>query len=244
MDSITAFLNRSINAILGRGLLEQVIVDYILVAENANSKINTDGLILEAKVSFNPIPGVKHYTYRIDKQQGEGGPGRQRHIHIFFDGNELFAMNADSTAHDGYHQVRIPDEISSFLNSKGFPVPANNIIELLIPTTTGMLLCEGLDYAAITRFAVNAGEIIRKASVITIIEANVETFQVRANSKVAGNYQHVNQLEDVPQCHVHEIRQMLIDLLQDMGKFGESFDIFDDKLNTPHRLFVAWNDLY
>jgi len=71
MDSITAFLIRCINAVLGRGLLEQVIVDDILVSENAICKINTDGLILEAKVSFNPIPGVKHYKYRIDRDYRE-----------------------------------------------------------------------------------------------------------------------------------------------------------------------------
>lgn len=242
MDSITAFLNRTINAVLGRGLLDQVIVDDILVAENANSKMNTEGLILEAKVSFNPISGIKHYTYRIDKQQGEGGPGRQRHIHIFYDGNELFAMNADSTAHDGYHQVRIPDEISTFLNSKGFPVPANNIIELRIPTTTGTLLYEGLDYAAITRFAVNAGEKIRKARVITIIEANVETWEVKLNTKVRHNYEHVNQLDDVPQEFINEVKKMLIDMLKFTGKYrDEHIDIFNGEYDTPHRLFVAWS---
>ena len=242
MDSITAFLNRSINAVLGRGLLEQIIVDDILVTENANSKINTDGLILEAKDLFNPIPGVRHYTYRIDKQQGEGGPGRQRHIHIFYDGNELFAMNADSTAHDGYHQVRIPDDISTFLSSKGFPVPANNIVELLIPTTAGTLICEGLDYAAITRFAVNAGEIIRKASVITIIEANVETWEVIFNTKVRNNYEHVNQLDDVPQDCINEIKNMLREMLMSTGKYrDEQIDIFNGEYDTPHKLFVAWS---
>lgn len=242
MESLTAYLNRRIKAVFGYGLLENVIVDNIIVTEEANSRINKDGLIFEAKTVFNPIPGVKHYTYRIDKQLGDGGPGRQRHIHIYYNGDELFAMNADLSAHDGYHQVKIPNEITPFLNDKGFPVPANHIIEMLLSPTEKELICEGLDYNAINRFALSAGEAIRKAGVISIIEANMETSQVKEHLKVAGKYQHVNKLEDIPQCHVHGVKQMLISLLQELGRFGETFDISDDKQTAPHRLFVAWNE--
>lgn len=245
MESLTAYLNRRIKAVLGCGLMENVVIDYIIVTEEANNQISKDGLIIEAKVLFNPIPGVKHYTYRIDPQLGDGGPGRQRHIHLYYNGKELLAMNVNATAHDGYHQVRIPDEVVPFLVDKGFKVPDNHIIEMMVqPSTDKELICEGLNYEAINSFALNVGEAIRRASYITIVEANVDTYQVRANSKVAGKYQHINQLEDIPQCHVHEIKQMLVDLLQNMGKFGETLDIFDDKLNTPHRLFVAWSELY
>ena len=244
MESLTAYLNRKINAVLGYGLLENVIVDYIIVSEEADSRIDKDGLIIEAKTIFNPIPGVKHYTYRIDKQLGDGGPGRQRHIHIYYNGDELFAMNADLSAHDGYHQVKIPNEITPFLKDKGFPVPDDHIIEMLLSSPEKGLICEGLNLEAINKFALNAGEAIRKASVVSIIEANVETYQVKGHSKVIGKYQHVNQLEDIPQCHIHEVKQMLIDLLQELGKFGETFDIFDDKLTAPHRLFVAWNEIF
>lgn len=242
MESLTAYLNRKIKAVLGYGLLENVIVDYIIVTEEANRRIDKDGLIIEAKTVFNPIPGVKHYTYRIDKQLGDGGPGRQRHIHIYYNGDELFAMNADLSAHDSYHQVKIPNEIVPFLNDKGFPVPADYIIEMLYTPDHKEILCEGLNYEAINRLALNAGEAIRKASVVSIIEANVETYQVKEHSKVVGKYQHVNHLEDIPQCHVHGVKQVLINLLQELGTFGETFDIFDDNLTAPHRLFVAWNE--
>lgn len=76
MEDLTAYLNRRIAAVLGCGLMENVIIDYIIVTEEANNQISKDGLIIEAKFLFNPIPGVKHYTYRIDPQLGDGGPGR------------------------------------------------------------------------------------------------------------------------------------------------------------------------
>ncbi len=242
MNNLTAYINRIIRNVLGSWFLENVIVDYIIVTEEANNRIKKDGLILEAKTHFNPIPGVKHYTYRIDKQQGEGGPGHQRHIHIFYDGKKLFALNADLSAHDGCHQVKIPNEITPFLNDKGFPVPSDYIIEMLRSTADKGFVYEGLDYESMNRFALNAGEAIRRASVISIIEANLETSQVKKHPKVEGKYQHVNQLEEIPQSHSIEIKRMLIDLLNDFGKFGETFDIIDDSLATPHRLFVAWNE--
>lgn len=231
-----------IRNVLGSRLLEKVIVDYIIVTEEANNRIKKDGLILEAKSQFNPIPGVKHYTYRIDKQQGEGGPGHQCHIHIFYNGRKLFALNADLSAHDGCHQVKIPNEITPFLNDKGFPVPSDYIIEMLQSTSDKGVVYEGLNYESMNRLALNAGKIIRRACVISIIEANMTTSQVKKHSKVDGKYRHVNQLEDIPQSHVVDIKRMLIDLLNDFGKFGETFDIFDDEVATPHRLFIAWNE--
>lgn len=245
MEDITAYLNRRINAVLGLGLMDNVIVDDIIVTENVNQKLNRDGLILEAKTIFNPISGVKHYTYRIDPQQGEGGPGRQRHIHIYYDGKELFAMNADATAHDGYHQVRIPDEVVPFLKKKNFPLPNNNIIEMrFYDQATQTLICEDLDYEALNRFIFGMGETLRHISEIAIIEANVDTYQVKGNSKVLGKYSHVNQLTDIPGHHVSEVKRMLIEFLIDTGKKPEEFVILDDNLMSPHNLFVAWNDLF
>lgn len=142
MENITAYLNRHISSILGAGILENVIIDTITVSEQVNPQLDKSNLILEAKVLFNQIPGVKHYTYRIDPQLGDGGPGRQRHIHLYKNGTEQFAMNVDATSRDGYHQVRIPDDVVPFLQSKGFQIPANNIIELKQFDTRGQLLVE------------------------------------------------------------------------------------------------------
>lgn len=49
MESLTAYLNRKINALLGQGLLEDVVVDIITVAEKVNDSLNKEGLILELK---------------------------------------------------------------------------------------------------------------------------------------------------------------------------------------------------
>lgn len=242
MEYITSYLNTCINKVLGRGLLENVVVDTITVPEYVAKRLNTDGFISEAKTIFNPVPGVKHYTYRIDPQLGEGGPGRQRHIHMYYNGEELFSMNTDATAHDGYHQVKIPDVLNPFLKNKGFNLPSNNIIEMLQVPFGGRLIRESLDYSALNRFALNVGGIIRHASVITIIEANVETYKVKAHSKVRCVYQHVNQLDDVPQEYLPEIKEMLISLLKETGKFsGKRIEIFDNHTSKPHRLFVAWS---
>lgn len=83
MEGLTAYLNRRINKVLGAGLLENVVVDCIYIKEDAIGKVNTEGLILELKDVYNKILGIKHYTYRVDPQLGEGGPGRQRHIHMY-----------------------------------------------------------------------------------------------------------------------------------------------------------------
>lgn len=245
MEDITAYLNRRINAVLGNSLMDKVVVDDIIVTENVHRNLNRDGLILEAKTIFNPIPGVNHYTYRIDKQQGVGGPGRQRHIHIYYDGKEFFAMNADATAHDGCHQVKIPDELVPFLKKKNFPLPNNNIIEMrILDQDTQTLICEDLDYEAVNMFVFGMGEALRHIGKIAIIEANVDTYQVKGHSKVSGKYTHVNQLSDVPDRHISEVKRMLIELLTVAGKMPEVIGIFDDNLISQHNLFVAWNDLF
>ena len=243
MENITSFLNRRIENILGKGILENVIVDSIIVPEWVYDRMsNKEGLILEAMVAFNPVPGVKHYSYRIDKQQGEGGPGRQRHIHIFYDGEELFAMNVDSTDHDGYHQVRIPDEITTFLNDKGFPVPPGNLIEFYQIPGGKQLVCEITNYDALNRSAQRVAAVLDNISIITIIEANVDAFQVKGPSSVIGKYTHVNQLDMVPQDVLCEVKRQLIELLNGTRKYrDEDLYICDGSLTAPHKLFVAWS---
>lgn len=86
MESLVPYLNSKINKVLGRRLMDKVVVVSIIVTAKGNELIDNNGLILETKTSYKPIPGVKHSSYRIDKQIGDRGPGRQRHIHIYYDG--------------------------------------------------------------------------------------------------------------------------------------------------------------
>lgn len=241
MEGLTAYLNRRINKVLGAGLLEDVVVDCIYIKEDAIGKVNTEGLILELKDVYDKIPGIKHYTYRVDPQLGEGGPGRQRHIHMYYDGDEVWAMNVDGSAHDGYHQAKIDPVLNSFLTKKGFLIPANNIIEFYqMPQGSGMLL-EGVDHEAINDIALNVAEAVRKAKAITIIEANVDTYQVKCHSKVVGKYTHVNKLRDIPQSHVLKIKMLLIEILKEIGPYRDDrIDILDSNVTSPRRLYVAW----
>lgn len=241
MEGLTAYLNRRINKVLGAGLLENVVVDCIYIKEDAIGKVNAEGLILELKDVYNKIPGIKHYTYRVDPQLGEGGPGRQRHIHMYYDGNEVWAMNIDGSAHDGCHQAKIDPALNLFLTKKGFPIPANNIIEFYqMPKGSGMLL-EGVDHEAINDIALNVAEAVRKAKAITIIEANVDTYQVKCHTKVVGKYSHVNKLKDIPQSHVLRIKMLLIEILKEFGPYSDDrIDILDSNIISPRKLYVAW----
>lgn len=241
MENITAFLNRRINAALGAGILENVIIDNITVSEKVNSTLDKSNLI-EAKVLFDPMPGVKHYSYRIDKQQGDGGPGRQRHIHVYKNGEEEFAMNVDATAHDGYHQVKIPDEIVPFLQSKGFQIPTDNIIELKYFDSRGQLLLESVNVMTVNNIAFNVGAAIRRAQRITIVETNLESSQVQYEVKQHYHYQHVNKLEYIPQNQISVVKNILIDFLKTTGKYSDDVEDIIEGKDILHHLYVAWDE--
>lgn len=103
-----------------------VIVDDITLDEVLMTEMED---LSEGKDHFSKVLGTT-YTYRIDKPRGIPGPGNLKHIHLYAkDKKQVFAMNLDGSAHDGYHQVEITKEIASFLRNKGFTVPANNLIE-------------------------------------------------------------------------------------------------------------------
>lgn len=182
------------------------------------------------------IPGVRHYTYRIDPQLGDGGPGRQRHIHIFYDSDQLFAMNFDSTAHDGYHNVRIPDSIVHFLKEKGATIPDGNIIQLKCFNNSGELIRENSSPDRIIFATTKAISRIRR---ITIFESNVESYQAIWQAKMKYNYQHINKLTDIPQDRISEIECALVGFLEITGKYRDDVnDILDDTDNL-RSLYVA-----
>ena len=112
---------------------ESVIVDSIDISYllNESERKELDKLVLEAKDLFKKIPGTD-YSYRIDQSRGEPGPGNQRHMHVYQKGKHLFAMNQDGTAHDGCHHVKIDPKLHSFLLKKGFIIPPNGLIEVLL----------------------------------------------------------------------------------------------------------------
>ena len=242
MEDLKSYLVKHLTKDMGNGILENVIIDSIIVTEEVNNNLDKSGLILEKRDFFTPVPGVKNYSYRIDSQLGTGGPGRQRHIHLFYNGKELLAMNVDASGHDGYHQVRLPLEVVPFLRDKGFSVPSNYIIEFYQHPKEKVLICEEMDCAAITKLALDLGEIVRKSNHIAIIESNIDICGVKCNSAISDKYQNLRQLENIPPHKIDEIKKMIVNFLNQNRKQNEQIEIFDDKrYTTPHSLFVAWN---
>lgn len=129
--NIVDFFNEELDDAYGAG---PAIVESINLSSNLSEEENKylETLIREAKDTFRPIPGTDYFQ-RMDPSRGEPGPGNLRHIHIYRKGRHLFAMNLDGTAHDGCHHVKIDPKLHNFLKSKGFIIPPNGLIEILIP---------------------------------------------------------------------------------------------------------------
>lgn len=242
MEDLKSYLVKHLTKVMENGILENVIVDSIIVTEEVNNNLDKDGLILEKKDSYTPIPDVKNFSYRIDPQLGTGGLGRQRHIHLFYNGKEFLAMNADASGHDGYHQVRLPLEVVPFLRDKGFSIPPDYIIEFYQHPKEKVLICEEMDCAANTKLALNLGEIVCKSNHIAIIESNIDICGVKCNSAISDKYQNLRRLENIPQNEIDVVKEILVNFLNQNRKQNEYLEIFDDKLyTTPHSLFIAWN---
>ena len=225
-----------------------VIVDAIYITEQVyNSLTDKSGLVIEAKTVFYPIPGLKHYTHRYDKVFGEQKPGHQNHVHVFYDGKEMFAVNADGTAHDGCHQVRIPYELNPFLQKKGITIPQNNIIEMVSDSYSNHLLLESLSdicsderdlYSSI---AAKAGDALRSGDTFQLIGTNCSSIDVLCNSKTNGlNIKPLFTNHDLNK--VYELRRNLYHAFDDYPRFKqEVVEIFDEyKYSTPHTLYLVW----
>lgn len=137
MKSLAEFINEELES----SKVEAVLVDRIYLTEEIPTNLCSEyGLLFEKKDRFDNIPGTR-YEYRIDNPNGIPRPGNLRHVHIYNKGNELFAMNIDGTAHDGFHKVSIPKEVADFLRKKGFTIPKGNLIEMVIvPSLDGRQL--------------------------------------------------------------------------------------------------------
>lgn len=83
-------------------------------------------LLLEAKSCGVPLIG----TYSVKKHPPHV-PGCDYHLHVYDSGNEIFAINQNGTAHDGYHGVRIPNKVyKELLNRyKSWNFPVDQMIE-------------------------------------------------------------------------------------------------------------------
>lgn len=146
VDQLNAYIREQVKIHLKDFLKlysEEVIIDeLILFTDKENDPLfDQPRLILEKKETGRQLKGTK-YTYRIDNPCGEACPGNQRHIHVLLKNKEVFAMNVDGSAHDGYHQVRIPDIVAEPIKQLGFQLPPDNLIEVIAPIKWRCLLLD------------------------------------------------------------------------------------------------------
>lgn len=224
-----------------------VIVDSFIVDASVYSQLeDKQGFIVEAKTCFTPIPGVKKYSYRFDKVFGEQRPGNMRHVHIFYDGDELFAINVDGTAHDGYHQVHIPNDVIPFLQKKGVTIPKDNIIECITLSSNSGLLLEAHNRrqsannsveSEILDNALQIGKIIRNSRTFQLVISNADETLLRLHPKV--RFSNLTKL-NVSSIEMSEFMNLLIQTLDDYPHFNSNpIEIFDDTA-TPKRIYVNW----
>lgn len=79
----------------------------------------------------------------------------QKHIHVYYRNNQIFALNVDGSAHDKSHGIKIPGKVAKSLSGilPNFVLPKDNIIESLtfeqvnwLDEKTEKLLLELLKY--------------------------------------------------------------------------------------------------
>lgn len=114
------------------------IIDSLILFEDDPTVGRFASSLNEGSI-YQRIPGTRHY-YRKDK--GQPIKGKEWHIHVFKDSrhnNQLFAINADGSTHDG-SSIWINKEMCSFLNSIGIQVPPNGfLLEMYTGNTTQLL---------------------------------------------------------------------------------------------------------
>lgn len=99
------------------------IEGFIIVVTYHDENSN---LLTEAKTEGTALVG----TYSVKKHQPHV-PGCDYHLHVYDVQNQIFAINKNGTAHDGYHGVRIPNKVYKAIQ-KQYPtwtLPPDKIIE-------------------------------------------------------------------------------------------------------------------
>ena len=238
--------NRQFKAALRISVEQSVLTDYylesIIISEDVYNEIDNRGFIVEAKSTSGDISGTK-YSYRIDRPFGEQKPGNLKHIHIFVNGNELFAMNVDGTAHDGCHKVKIPQVVNDFMVKKGFKVPTDGIIEFYNAGSSHLLLESANDILLPTELcelAMFFGEIIRNSGEFQLIESNMPSVDVRMMAISKYDFAEVLSLPiRIDQRHYHEFKHFLIHALDDHNNFNPFVVSFNGSLSNEFALYVG-----
>ncbi len=219
MDPLSLFLKRRIKRQISYYFpLKDVVFDAIYF--DSEKEVMDSSLLLE--MHHSPIPGFKKYGFRIDIPFGEQRPGNQKHMHVYVKDHQIFAINADGSAHDGYHNVAIPNEIVPFLKSKGITIPANNIIECIVSPQHQEYLVE---QSSISRNQVI--ELFRGIERIAVVITNktINHTDVKCNKKIEGIYNHVHLLATVPESLIDAVLQNIQNIITESGHKIEIMEI-------------------
>ncbi len=108
---------------------ERIIIDGIIVddSDTVSKEALLKSNILSEHEIYKRIPDTTYY-YRKDK--GQPLPGKEMHIHVYKDSkhnNQLFAINADGTPHDG-SKIIIGPVIAKYLRTIGIDIPGTGAI--------------------------------------------------------------------------------------------------------------------
>ena len=156
-------------------------------------------------------------------------------MHVYVKRNEIFAINVDGTAHDGYHNVKIPDEIVPFIQSKGITLPPDNIIECLTTQRQRSLLLESH-----CRYI----DVIRRVNKIAIVITNesINITDVICNSKIREHYRHANELVVLDEKYLDNVLNDLINDIEETGCELQIIPIFDSHyISERRKLYVVWS---
>ncbi len=237
MESLSTYLKKRIERSISSFYpIKNVLFESVFF--DNEEEVQNLGLLLE--MQYSPIPGFKKYGYRMDIPFGEQRPGNQKHMHIYVKGKQVFAINADGTAHDGYHKVKIPTEIVPFLMNKGITIPPNNIIECIVSPQRQEYLEEQASISH-NRTISLLKEIGRVAIVIT--NESINSVDVKCNSKVKGHYNHVNYLMKTSESSLSEIHHVIQQLFIEAGKDYKTIEIKNSYYisDNNNKLFLVWS---
>ncbi len=119
--------------------VEEVIVDGIIVlCDSKYVECLRSQKFLTEHNCYRKIPGTC-YEYRID--HANTNTKTQKHIHVYINGNEIYAINFDGTPHDG-RKAKLSKRECKFFKSIGCDVPNDGILEWYSFGDQRELLCD------------------------------------------------------------------------------------------------------
>ena len=105
----------------------EISYDIETIVVEKDSKLLLESQLLLEWEQYKKIPKT-NLTYRYDV--GKGTPGMQDHIHVYLGNtkNQVYAINKDSSPHDG-SKAKLSSKEIKFLKDLGFTPPKDGLLE-------------------------------------------------------------------------------------------------------------------